>query len=88
MACGTPVVAANASCLPEVVGDAGRLASPNDPADLAQALLGLLDDADWRAELAVRGQARAQGYTWQATATATALSYRRAAGVPEKDAGG
>ncbi len=87
MACGTPVVAANASCLPEVVGNAGLLASPDDPADLAQALLSLLNDPQRRADLAARGQARAQTYTWQATATATALSYRRAAGMGARDAG-
>lgn len=78
MACGTPVVAANTSCLPEVVADAGLLVSPDDPDDMALALIHLLSDAGRRAELSERGKARAQKYTWQATATATVSTYQRA----------
>ncbi len=45
MACGRPVVAANAAALPEIVDDrVGRLARPRDPASLAQAIASLWDD--------------------------------------------
>ena len=45
MACGIPVVAANAAALPELVDDrVGRLAQPGDPASLARALDSLWDD--------------------------------------------
>ena len=41
MACGTPVVAAAASSLPEVVGEAGLLIAPEDPSAWARALVRL-----------------------------------------------
>ncbi len=64
MACGRPVVAANAAALPEIVDDrVGRLARPHDAASLAQAIASLWDD-----DLDVLGaNARArvlQRFTW------------------------
>ncbi len=82
MACGTPVIAANRSALPEVVGDAGVLVDPSDEAALADALLTVLRDADLRADLARRGLARSRRFTWDATAKATVRSYARALGAP------
>lgn len=70
MACGAPVVAANTSSLPEVVGDAGLLVSPEDPADLAAALARLLASEDLRAELGRKGRERAAGFTWENAAVA------------------
>ncbi len=78
MACGTPVISSQASCMPEAVGDAGLLVSPHDVAELAASIDRLLSDADLRADLSQRGRARAAAYTWEATARATAASYRRA----------
>jgi glycosyltransferase involved in cell wall biosynthesis len=78
MACGTPVIGADASCIPEVVGDAGLLIPPHDAAALADALECLLADADLRADLSQRGRALAAAYTWEAAANATVDSYRRA----------
>jgi glycosyltransferase involved in cell wall biosynthesis len=40
MRCGAPVVASNTSSLPEVIGEAGLLADPRDPASLSTALAG------------------------------------------------
>ncbi len=78
MACGTPVISSQASCMPEAVGDAGLLVSPHDVAGLAQSIDRLWSDADLRADLSQRGQTRAAAYTWEATARATVASYRRA----------
>lgn len=78
MACGTPVIGADASCMPEVVGDAGLLVAPHDVDGLAASLGRLLGDADLRADLSRRGRERAAAYTWEATARATVASYRRA----------
>jgi glycosyltransferase involved in cell wall biosynthesis len=52
MAHGVPVVASNLSSLPEVVGDAGILCDPDDPAELAGAVESLLRDAALRSRLA------------------------------------
>jgi glycosyltransferase involved in cell wall biosynthesis len=78
MACGTPVIGSAASCIPEVVGDAGLLVPPDDVVGLADDIESLLADADARVELGRRGRARAAAYTWDAAARATVASYRRA----------
>ncbi len=78
MACGTPVVAANAAALPEVIGDAGLLVAPTDVAGLADALWRALSDSDLRATLRARGLARAARFTWARTTALTLESYQRA----------
>lgn len=78
LAAGVPVVASEATALPEVVGEAGRLVPPDDVDGWASALSALLGDPDERARLAARGLARAQRYTWAANAAAFADLYRAA----------
>jgi glycosyltransferase involved in cell wall biosynthesis len=64
MACGTPIVAANQSSLPEVVGDAGLTVDPTDVAALATAITRLLDDPSLRERLSAAGLAQAAKFTW------------------------
>jgi glycosyltransferase involved in cell wall biosynthesis len=78
VACGTPVIGSAASCIPEVVGDAGLLVPPDDVVGLAGSVERLLADADARIELGRRGRTRAAAYTWEASARATVASYQRA----------
>mgnify|MGYP000549758417 CR=1 FL=1 len=78
MACGTPVIAANVSSIPEVVGDAGLLVDPNDAAALAAALARLLNDAALRQDLRCRGLARAAEFSWHRAARETLAVYRQA----------
>ncbi len=75
LACGVPVVAANTSSLPEVVGEAGLLVDPLDEAALAAALARLLTDETLRADLQARGPAQARAFTWAAAAAATLEVY-------------
>ena len=75
MACGTPVIAAASSSLPEVVGDAGLLVPPLNVDALADAMGSLLGDTERRRFLAERGLTRARSYTWTETARATAALY-------------
>ncbi len=63
MACGTPVVAANAGALPEVCQDAARYADPHDPEGLASAVL----DARHDPRLRSAGPKRAKAFTWART---------------------
>jgi alpha-1,3-rhamnosyl/mannosyltransferase len=79
MAAGCPVVVAAATALPEVVGDAGVLVDPDDEQGWADALAALLDDPARRADLAVRGLARAECYTPAAASIALVNAYLRAA---------
>jgi glycosyltransferase involved in cell wall biosynthesis len=72
MACGLPVASSNAASLPEVGGDAARYFDPTDPQAIADAVHDVLEAPDeWRA----RGLARAQEFSWDATARATDAVY-------------
>jgi phosphatidylinositol alpha-mannosyltransferase len=68
MACGTPVVAARAGSLPEVLGDAALWCDAASPSGIAEALLRLLGDGDERARLRAAGLERARAFTWDRTA--------------------
>lgn len=80
MACGTPVVAARAGALPEVLGDAAAWFDIGDAEGLSAACERLLVDSDRRAELVRRGSERAAMYTWDRTARLTYALYERLAG--------
>ena len=49
MASGVPVVSSDASCLPEVAGEAALLADPSETGELTEALLRLWEDQELRA---------------------------------------
>ncbi len=68
LACGTPVVAANTTALPEVVGQAGLLVDPLDVAALRDALQRLLTDESLRQTLIARGYVQADKFSWTRTA--------------------
>jgi glycosyltransferase involved in cell wall biosynthesis len=79
MACGTPVVASLASCLPEVAEGAALMIEPTDVDGLTAALeLALLDTA-LRARLIEQGRQRAARYTWQSAAERLLQVYTKVA---------
>ena len=78
MACGTPVVAAAAGALPEVLGEAGMLVDPDDHNAWGEALLDLLSDGDRRASLRAAGLRRSATFSWAACAQRTVSAYRAA----------
>jgi glycosyltransferase involved in cell wall biosynthesis len=82
LACGAPVVASNASCLPEVLGDAALYAPPADTDALAAAIARLLHDAPLRDGLRSRGLERAAAFTWEAAAAQLAAAYGSVAPHP------
>ena len=77
MSCGAAVLTTRRLALPEIGGDAVAYTEP-DPASIAAALGGLLDDPHRRGELAAAGMARAAGFTWDACATAHVKAYEKA----------
>ena len=81
MACGTPVVASQASSLPEIGGDAALYAPPDDAAAWAQALQRVTEDAAAARSFTDRGLDRATHFDWDESAAAhlAALSRRRSA---------
>jgi glycosyltransferase involved in cell wall biosynthesis len=68
MACGTPVIAARAGALPEVVGEAGLFFDPKHPDELAGALERCLGDGKLRLDLAEKGLSRINNFSWQDSA--------------------
>jgi glycosyltransferase involved in cell wall biosynthesis len=77
MQCGVPVVGANGSSIPEVVGDAGLLVDPLDEAAWTDAIDRVVTDADLRARLSAAGRRRAAAFSWTRTATETLEALHR-----------
>lgn len=65
MACGTQVMVANNSSLPEVVGDAGVYVDASDPDSILKALMQVYDS---RYELNEAGINRAKAFNWDKSA--------------------
>ncbi|MDQ3956845.1 MAG: glycosyltransferase family 4 protein [Actinomycetota bacterium] len=82
MSRGCPVVAANATALPEVVGDAGLLVSPDNSDDWCETMSQLLSDDELRARLAKLGPTRAREFTWERSAVILEEAYRHALETP------
>jgi len=72
MAAGTPVLTSNVSSLPEVAGEDALLVDPKDEHAIAEGLRRIVEDTALRERLIGPGRARAAGFTWEATARATA----------------
>lgn len=83
MACGAPVLAANAGALPEVAGGAAWLLPPDDVAAWRTALALVRSDPARAAELRAGGLTRARDFTWAESArrTLALLSATAAAGA-------
>ncbi|TVQ55521.1 MAG: glycosyltransferase family 1 protein [Rhodobacteraceae bacterium] len=79
MAHGAPVVAAAATSLPEVAGDAALLVPPGDEAALADALEAVALDDALALDLAARGRARLSAFCWDRAAAQTLAVLRGAA---------
>jgi len=71
MALGCPVVAADASSLPEIVGTAAELVDPLSPPAIAQGLRSVVADPLRRAELVRSGKVRVDEFSWRKTAQET-----------------
>lgn len=78
MARGCPVIASNATSLPEVVGTAGVLVPVGAVDAWADALVALATDPERRAAFARLGRERATGFTWRGSAHAHAAAYAAA----------
>jgi len=78
MACGTPVVGANRTALPELIEDAGLVVDPESVDAIASAMARLLTDRALAADHARRGIERSRRYSWSETARRTLSVYRDA----------
>ena len=75
MACGTPVVTTNSASLPEVVGPAAFTVDADNAREMAGAIISTVIEDNLRADLRQKGLQQAAKFSWQKTATETALVY-------------
>jgi glycosyltransferase involved in cell wall biosynthesis len=87
MALGTPVIASNTSCLPEVLGDGALLVDPTDIKGFMAAAEAVLTRPDLRQELVAKGRARAAHFTWERCADLTIDVYQEAVASAELSGG-
>ncbi len=74
---GAPVVSSNATCLPEVYGDAAHYFDPLDASDIAAKISEVLDSPRLRSELVAKGASRAATYSWRRMAEQTLAVYEQ-----------
>ncbi len=88
MACGTPTIAANASCLPEISGGVLRYFDPLSVEEMSACMEAVLEDREAGAQLSAKGKERAQEFTWRSSAEKTlALLAKTAAAVRDGKTG-
>jgi glycosyltransferase involved in cell wall biosynthesis len=69
MSCGAAVIGANATSIPEVIGQEKALFDPNDELSISQKLAEVLFDPIFQAELVHHGLQQAKKFSWDASAT-------------------
>ena len=69
MQCAVPVVAAEATSLPEIAGDAAYYCDPFSVSDITRALHEVCTDPEIQEKLRAAGPLRAKRYTWDKAAT-------------------
>jgi len=77
MSVGLPVISSNASCLPEIYGDAALYFDPNNVDDLVSSLETLIKDQELRLDLASKGYLQARKYSWTKMAKETNSIYKK-----------
>jgi len=68
MSCGAPVIGANLTSVPEVIGRDDALFDPFDHEDMRNKLLHVLNDAQFRNDLAEYGTLQATKFSWDHSA--------------------
>jgi alpha-1,3-rhamnosyl/mannosyltransferase len=75
MACGTPVMVSDRSCMPEVCGDAARYIDPDDIAAFSAAIADALEDTVWQQNSTRSGLERCRRFTWDRCVESTVELY-------------
>jgi glycosyltransferase involved in cell wall biosynthesis len=73
---GAPVAASNATCLPEIYGDAAHYFDPLDIQNMADVINEVLSNKALRAELIEKGKAQVKKYSWRRMAEQTLAIYK------------
>lgn len=81
MAHDCPLVSSNATCMPEVYGDAAQYFDPHDLDDTVNAIDGVLSSKKLRQELIANGRQQIEKYSWGRMAEQTLDVYDTALGL-------
>lgn len=81
MAFGCPVVCANTSSIPEVVGDAANLFDPKSESDLRVAMEQVIFSSEYAARLTAKGYERIKLFSWEKCADDTLGVYKKVLGM-------
>lgn len=73
---GAPVASSNATCLPEVYGDAVHYFDPHHPRDIAAKIQEIINDKQLRDKLAQNGKKQFKKYSWRKMAEETLIVYK------------
>lgn len=65
MCCGTPVISSNVFAMPEVAGEAAYLIDPEQPDEIAAAILDLVSHPELREKFIEKGHQQALKFSWQ-----------------------
>jgi len=77
---GAPVVSSNATCLPEIYGDAAHYFDPLSVPAMTQAISDVLDNTEHRNDLIQKGRLQTAKYSWQRMAEQTLAVYNQVLG--------
>ena len=66
-----PIVCANSTCIPEIVGDAAVLFDENDPENIAETILRVYQDDNLKNKLLTYSEQRKNLFSWETCATTT-----------------
>jgi glycosyltransferase involved in cell wall biosynthesis len=77
LACGTPVLTADNSCLPEAGGPGAYYVNATDTESIAAGLVAMAEDRSLRHRLRTAGLAHAESFTWQRSAQQLLVAYRK-----------
>lgn len=80
MSCNCPVVLSNASCFPEIAGDAAVYFDPNKSEDMAEKIDEVLQSEKLKKKLIYKGKQRAKLFTWNKNAKAIYDIYKELIG--------
>lgn len=80
MACGTPTIASEASCIPEISGGCLRYFDPHNVDQISSVMQEVLEDSDLQSELSEKGALRADYFSWDRCARETLVELARVTG--------
>jgi glycosyltransferase involved in cell wall biosynthesis len=86
MACGTPVACSDMRSLREVADTLAVYFPHDDPTSMADVIMGLIDDADYRRQLKYKGVQRASQFTWAKAAEAILRIHEKTGAVARSEA--